>query len=78
MGSVYAAVALDGSYFGGGLPARSCAFYRVPPANLLPRKDQKGEALPWVPWFLNGKTLYRSPSVARMLITRGGSRVLMI
>ena len=63
--SVYAAVALDGSYFGGGLPARSCAFYRVPPANLLPRKDKKGNAVPWVPWFLHGMTLYRSPNVTQ-------------
>ena len=32
--AVYALVALNGSFFGGGLPARGCFFYHIPPSDL--------------------------------------------
>lgn len=51
---VYALVALNGSFFGGGLPARACMMFRVPPSN-IPNASSGGVDA-WVPWF-NGSNL---------------------
>ena len=47
----YAAVALDGSFYEGALPARACVLYAVPSASL--------RVHPWQPWFMGGTPLYR-------------------
>ena len=48
--ATYVAMALDGAFFGGALPARACIFYAVPPSTL--RKS------PWKPWVVGGPKTY--------------------
>jgi len=58
--AVYALVALNGSFFGRGLPACGCFFYHIPPSDL----PADGNLSSWEPWFEGGKTLYRTPKGA--------------
>jgi hypothetical protein len=51
----HALVALNGSWFGGGLPSRACVMYRIPRSNL----PAKGGLAAWRPWFNGSKPLYR-------------------
>ena len=61
----FALIAVNGSWISsraGGLPARGCAFYRVPPSSLNASKGAAG----WRPWGgggrgKNGLPLYRTP-----------------
>ena len=55
----YAMVAVSGAWFGGGLPARSCAIYRIPPSDVP--SGPAGLAA-WKPWGEGGATLYRFPN----------------
>ena len=61
----YAMVATSGAWFGGGLPARSCMFYRIPSSNIP--SSAKGGLANWTAWGEGGPTLYRAPNA-----TQGG------
>jgi hypothetical protein len=59
----YALVAASGAWFGGGLPARSCSIYRIPPSNI----PAAGGLAAWTAWGEGGPPLYRTPNA-----TEGG------
>ena len=60
-------VASNGSWFGGGLPARCCQMFRLPRANL-----EGGTVKEWRPWWLTQTPLYR-PSASTALTDLGGN-----
>lgn len=60
-------VAINGSWFGGGLPARCCEMYRLPRANLEGKPVEQ-----WRPWWQTHRPLYR-PSAATALTDLSGN-----